>query len=241
MKTIITLAGLLACVPSIGLALTQGGLFGSFTVAAKVTVEDEFKYTESKTKSEHDEAIDLGQSSSYHESWGTRTLKIGNREVLTAMFGENIKGWSLVYVRGGFSGLVAYKKGVPAVPVPEEYLGYNPDYGVSGVFRGKYSESFSAPKQTLKGSLSESYTQLVTGLALFGVELIGLDKGTDKGSWLLSESTERLNRSVSGKMALIGGPFEESDFNDVIVECTVSYSLKSTDNISAYLPEMPLR
>lgn len=236
MKTIIILAGLLACVPSIGLALTRGGLFGSFTIAAKLTVEDEAKYTESKPQSEHDEAIDLGQSSSYQESWGTRTLKVGNREVLTAMFGENIKGWSLVYVSGEFSGLVAYKKGVPAVAVPDELLNFGLTDRFSGVSSGKFRETFSAPKQTLTGLVSENYTRMAGNLSLFDLELVGLDKGHETEKWSVSEFSERVSVSLSGKMTLFGAPFE-GDYFPVIAECTMSYSLKGPGDVSAYIPE----
>ncbi|MDF3058837.1 MAG: hypothetical protein K0R17_3052 [Rariglobus sp.] len=238
MKALITAAGLFACLSSAGFAAPGiVGLTGKVTISMKATFEDESKDKESKSYEAHELAIENDQSSVFKASWATTSVKVGNREILEAMF-DNIKGWSLMFVEGsGFEGVVAYKKGQTAVPVPEEYLTFDPSEN-DGVSRGGYTESYSAPADAYNEFLTEHYTNLVSGVALFGVSLSGIDRGTLKEHFTETPTKETFSFSVGGTMSLTGAGDASFDDDDlyVLLEGKASYSIKSVSDVSAYLP-----
>jgi hypothetical protein len=241
MKTILSLASAACMLCSLSYATPiPTGLAGNITLTGTATVGAGGTYKENKTSEAHETAIDNNQNSTRTESYTAPVQKIGNREILQALLEtDNVKGWSLIFVNtDGFEGLVAYKKGQPAIPVPEDLLQFSLSGfgGESALFSHKQSETFTAKNHTLKGTFEQNYIIRTDSLALFELELGGVDKGTFKVSWNEGELSEPTNLSVSGEMNVFGYDEVEIGF-EVFVEAKISYSLKSGD-VSAYTPAL---
>ncbi len=250
MKTILSIAGLAAFLCGMPLTFAQPyeALSGSITVTARATIAGTYK--ENKTEDAHDLAIDANQNSTRTASRTAQVQRIGNREILQAALDtENVKGWSLVFVETeGFEGVVAYKKGQPPVPVSEDILKFRlPEFeGESDFFSYKEVETFISKNQTFKGTFEQTYAAPARCLGIFDLRLSGLDKGTFKVSWSESEIAQSFSLSLNGKIDVFGvGEIEveiegeELSF-DALVEGSIAYSLKSSDDVSIYVPEFIL-
>jgi len=242
MKTILSIASLAACLCGMPLAFAQPfeAISGSITVTTKAIVGLEGTYKENKTEQAHQLAIENNKNSTRTESYTAPVQKVGNREILQAVLEtENIKGWSLVFVdTDGFEGVVAYKKGQPPVPVSEDILKFRlPEFEEeSGLSSYKEVETFIAKNETFKGTYEQSYATPARCLALFDLRLSGLDKGDFKVSWSESEIAESFSFSLNGSINVFGLDEVEESF-EVLVEGSISYSLKSSNDVSAYIPE----
>lgn len=226
MKIILCSAALLAGFASVGFGQVAGST-GNFTLALTVTSYDATKNKESKPFAQHQAAIAADADTTYTESWGTKTQKIGNRDILQAMF-TDIAGWSLVYVESeNFDGVVAFKNGAPAVAVPRDVLELGNRLG--GVESGKYSSKYTAAKNT-EGFAGSSADIDVVQARLFDIPLRGLDKSNYTWKGVQTPGKSTYEEAFSGKVTLTGGE------DDVVIEGTASYTGKSAADVSAYLP-----
>jgi hypothetical protein len=253
MKPILMPVCLVACMASHSFA--QSGIeeettTSTITVALTLTYQDEAKFKQSKSEEDHNQAIESNKDSSRTESWGTSTLRYGNREILTAMgLPGGISGWALVDVEIytpslEISGLHA-QKGQNYIPVPPELLSiglteHNID---SGSFKSKYSAKTRTENSSGSGKGTEGRWAEV-----LGVEVYGLNKYSWKDAATFidygSVSIWKSNFSESGTSSVVGsnsseydgwgsGYYYEDDSSyssepDFFIEGKISYSRKGT-------------
>ncbi len=242
MKTIIASASILAGFASVAQAEVVPGWVSTINIAATATIQDESKFKENKTEEAHEDAIDEGKNSTRTVSYGTTSVRFGNREILQSMVEEglidSIKGWSLAVVydeQDESEHLVAFKKGVQAVEVPEEIVSFDTDYW-GGVFNVKSTHKFNAKKDEHSFSFTENYIEAVSGFVIGEVELSGIARGNVKESERYNgEELVSYSENESSTVSLSGAGDDE-EFGGVVVEGRVTTKGGYSDDVSAYLP-----
>jgi hypothetical protein len=196
----LALAGLFAA-PST--ALAEGGLLGRFTLAITRTADDPENSSESKSELAHIGDIEAQQDSTRIEIIANKRTRIGNRQILELVV-EDVRGWSLVHVVSeSYTGFVAYKKGVPAVPVPMGILRLGNDFAETS--RGRTTSRYTAARSTRVDTTKLTYTTAFNNFIVNEFPLTGVESGTYSSRRVMTNVSDSETQSISSRYSLLGG------------------------------------
>jgi hypothetical protein len=224
---------LLAALISLALApaafAQESGLAGTFTLAVIRTAEDPEKTHESKSWDAHVAAIAADQNSTQIVTWGMKSERIGNRQILELALGTNdVRGWSLRYVESAsYTGFVAYKKDTAPVKVSQAHLRL--EMAPWGPSRGKTTNRYTASNDTESMRLTEFFQRPTGGLFLLDTRLDGPRQTTRTEIGVSSPGGGTITRSFVDRFNLSGGAM-------VVYAGTARRSTKTVPDLTPFLP-----